>query len=177
MPRKSSIARGGSASSISVDKRRKLGAMRKTSSLRLEVLARKLDVVYRGIIAPELARLVDLDKRIAELMARVKNAKPADETADLRRLADDLVRDLEKAGLSEIAKVLADAVAVDTHVLVNRRATLRVTLSSISTLLHRKIQDMILKDMVSARDEATPPAFRELVERYYEVLSRSSGSQ
>ena len=40
-----------------------------------------------------------------------------------------------------------------------------------------KIQDLILKDMVSARDEATPPAFKELVERYYEVLSKSGGSQ
>ena len=31
---------------------------------------------------------------------------------------------------------------------------------------------MILKDMASARDEATPPEFKELVERYYEVLSK-----
>ena len=27
--------------------------------------------------------------------------------------------------------------------------------------------------MVSARDEATPPEFKELVERYYEVLSKA----
>ena len=32
---------------------------------------------------------------------------------------------------------------------------------------------LILKDMMSARDEATPPAFKELVERYYEVLSNN----
>ncbi len=31
---------------------------------------------------------------------------------------------------------------------------------------------MILKDLASARDEATPPVFRELVERYYEVISK-----
>ena len=34
-----------------------------------------------------------------------------------------------------------------------------------------RIQDLILKDLVSARDEATPPEFKEMVERYYEVLS------
>ena len=46
-------------------------------------------------------------------------------------------------------------------------------LRSVSILLQGKIQDLILKDMVSARDEATPPEFKELVERYYEVLSKT----
>ena len=36
---------------------------------------------------------------------------------------------------------------------------------------------MILKDMASARDEATPPEFKELVERYYEVLSKDGGGK
>ena len=49
-------------------------------------------------------------------------------------------------------------------------------LASIGVLLQGKIQDLILKDMLSARDEATPPAFKELVERYYEVLSKNGGS-
>ena len=31
--------------------------------------------------------------------------------------------------------------------------------------------------MVSARDEATPPEFKELVERYYEVLSKKQRQQ
>jgi hypothetical protein len=34
---------------------------------------------------------------------------------------------------------------------------------------------MILKDMISSRDESIPPEFKELVERYYEVLSRNGG--
>ena len=38
-----------------------------------------------------------------------------------------------------------------------------------------QIQEMILKDMMSSRDETTPPEFKELVERYYEVLSRQGG--
>jgi hypothetical protein len=29
--------------------------------------------------------------------------------------------------------------------------------------------------MASARDEATPPQFKELVERYYEVISKEGG--
>jgi hypothetical protein len=31
--------------------------------------------------------------------------------------------------------------------------------------------------MVSARDEATPPEFKELVERYFEVLSGGGAGQ
>jgi len=50
-------------------------------------------------------------------------------------------------------------------------------LSSVSLLLQGRIQDLILKDIVSARDEATPPEFKELVDRYYEVLSKESGKK
>ena len=50
-------------------------------------------------------------------------------------------------------------------------------LTSVNLLLQSKIQDLILKDMVSARDEATPPEFKELVDRYYEVLSKEVAEQ
>ena len=50
-------------------------------------------------------------------------------------------------------------------------------LSSVNYVLQSKIQDLILKDIVSARDEATPPEFKELVDRYYEVLSKESGKK
>ncbi len=56
-------------------------------------------------------------------------------------------------------------------------ATLLATLSSVSDTLRNKIQELLLKDMISARDEATPSAFKELVERYYEVLSTTGNRQ
>ena len=37
------------------------------------------------------------------------------------------------------------------------------------------IKEIILKDLASARDEATPPEYKELVDRYYEVLSKGGG--
>jgi hypothetical protein len=143
----------------------------------LELLARQLDVLYRGIIAPELAKLVDLDKRVAELMEKLKTVKAGEETVEWRRLAEALVRDLEKAGLATIAKTLTDLLAGGDIAHGDGPDGYLATLGSIATFLQRKIQDMILKDMVSARDEATPPAFKELVDRYYEVLSKNGGSQ
>jgi hypothetical protein len=149
----------------------------KELSRSLEMLARQLDVLYRGIIAPELAKLVDLDRRVAELMEKLKTTKTDAEIAEWHRLADALVRDLEKAGLTDSAKALADLLAAGDDAHHTGPGGYTTTLASISTFLQGKIQDLILKDMVSARDEATPPAFKELVERYYEVLSKSGGSR
>jgi len=145
----------------------------------LEMLARQLDVLYRGIVAPELAKLVDLDRRVAELIERLKTAKSDVEIAEWHRLADALVRDLEKAGLTVSARALADSLRGAGDIVGHHNGTVGYTtaLTSISVFLQGKIQELILKDMVSARDEATPPAFKELVERYYEVLSKTGSSQ
>ena len=69
----------------------------------LELLARQLEVLHRGIVAPELAAMVELDKRLAELTAKLKTIKTDAEIAEWHRLAAELVRDLEKAGLTEAA--------------------------------------------------------------------------
>ena len=99
-----------------------------------------------------------------------------------------LIRDLEKAGLTDGAAALAvgsrrrsgtdreagtGASALTTT--GSRPGLSRPRSRRSATYLHAKIQDLILKDMASARDESTPPEFKELVDRYYEVLSKSSG--
>jgi hypothetical protein len=157
----------------------------------LEVLARRLDVLHRGIVAPELAALVEFDKRITELMARLQNVKTDGDIDEWHRQAANLIGDLEKAGLADAAAALAAAMAAegwhgqkgtwrwaagaDDRRLVPAAYT--TAIGSLTVYVHAKIQDLILKDMASARDEATPPEFKELVERYYEVLSKNSGSK
>ncbi len=149
----------------------------KNLSRSLEMLARQLDSLYRGIIAPELASLLDIDKRVTELSDELKNAQPGENLAEWRRIAEALIRDLEKAGFTESARALSDLVAAGGNGAVLGPASLRTTLSSVSATLRNKIQELLLKDMISARDEATPPAFKELVERYYEVLSTTTNRQ
>jgi hypothetical protein len=159
-------------------------------SLALERLARVLDVVYRGIVAPELAKLVELERRVSELMARMKTIKTEAEIDVWHRQAADLIRDLEHAGLNDAAGTLADAIrqaAIDRGNAAwhwggvgtdhNWLAPDRYpdALVKVTARLQERMQDMILKDMVSARDEATPPEFKELVQRYYEVLSKQGG--
>jgi hypothetical protein len=144
----------------------------------LGVLVRQLDGLHRAIVAPELAALVEFDKRLAELTARLKTLKTDAEINEWHRLAAALIRDLEKAGLTGAAATLTAALEAGgwrggaVHYGSQfAPAGLVTALSTAARQIQEKIQDLILKDMVSARDEATPPEFQELVERYFEVLS------
>jgi hypothetical protein len=38
-----------------------------------------------------------------------------------------------------------------------------------------RMQSLLLGDLNASPDDATPPKYQELVERYYQVLSRDSG--
>jgi hypothetical protein len=143
----------------------------------LEVLARQLDVLHRGIVAPELAALVEFDKRLAELTTNLKTLKTVADFDEWRRMATALIRDLEKAGLTSAVASLRTALetfvwrrddGLHQHTIAEG---LGHALSGVTKQIQDKIQDLILKDMVAARDEATPPEFKELVERYFEVLS------
>jgi hypothetical protein len=141
--------------------------------------------LHRRIVAPELAALVEFDRRIAELIAKLKTIKTDVELAEWRRLATELVRDVEKAGLTDAATALRDAfdaggwdwAGVGDYRALVVPARITVALKSVSVMFEDKIQNLILKDMASARDEATPPAFKELVDRYYEVLSQEAGKK
>jgi hypothetical protein len=150
----------------------------------LELLARQLEILHRTIVAPELTAMVDLDRRVAELTAKLKTITTDAEIAEWRRLAADLVRDLEKAGLTDAATALVNAFeaggwhwGVGVEHFRTAPAGFTIALQSVSSLLQAKIQNLILKDMASARDEATPPQFKELVDRYYEVISKEIGKE
>jgi len=158
----------------------------KEASRHLEVLARKLDVLHREIVSPEIATLVEFDKRVAELLKTLETLKTDAEITAWHVRAGALVRDLERAGLADRAAELARAMEVGGwrdgawgvgqlgHRLVP--GGYLVALKGITVALQDRVQDLILMDLASARDEATPPEFRELVERYYEVLSAGAGN-
>ena len=142
-------------------------------------------MLHRGIVAPEIAKLVEFDKRIAALTEALKTLKTDAEITEWHVRAAALLRDLEKAGLSERGDALAKAMEAGgwrggplawnwtTGADAYRVAPIdyRVALQGIALALQEKVQDLILKDLVSGHDDATPPEFKELVERYYELLS------
>lgn len=154
----------------------------------LEMLSAQLDVLHRGVVAPALAKLVEFDRRVAELTARMKTRKTEAEVAEWYRQAAALVRDLEKAGLVDAAEALNRTLeAAGGRTAVWRWAeggggllapeVYTNGLSTVAFRIQERLQELVLKDLGSDRDEATPPEFRELVERYYEVLSVEGGGK
>ena len=56
-------------------KKEELSKEAKDMASKLEVLAQALEILHRGIVAPELAALVEFDRRLAELTAKLANLK------------------------------------------------------------------------------------------------------
>ena len=151
----------------------------------LEVVARRLDVLHQAIVAPELAALVEFDKRLSEITARLKTLTTDADISEWHRLAGDLIHDLEKAGLTDAAAALTGALeeggwhtagghwrwTADARGHRFVPAGYTSALKSVTIKIHDKIQGLILRDMAAARDEQTPPEFKEMVDRYYKVLS------
>jgi hypothetical protein len=160
-----------------------LGREARELATKLEVLGQALELLHRGIVAPELAALVEFDRRVADLTEKLGNLTTEAEVAAWKRQMAALLRDLEKARIDGAAD-LADALRVsdgwhwdDAHRHLVASGPVVNSLKAISIQIKDRVQDLILKDLASARDEATPPIYRELVERYYEVISKGVRSK
>jgi hypothetical protein len=159
-------------------KKEELGKEARELASKLEVIGQALALLHRGIVDPQMAALVEFDRRLAELTAQLANLKTEAEVAAWRREVAALIRDLEKAGIEGAAE-LADALTaggawhwddLHGHYVAPERSI--AALKGVSIQIKDRVQEMILKDLASARDEATPPMFREMVDRYYEVISK-----
>lgn len=157
----------------------------------LEVIAKQLDMLHQEIVAPRLAEMLEFDRRIARLTEEMKELKTDTQITEWHRAAAELIRDMERAGLGDAAAALQETLAaggwhdaagswhwaVDAH---DFRVVPEAYTRAVNVVVRKiqdRIQDLLLKDVVSDRDEATPPQFKELVERYYEVLSKDSGGK
>jgi len=175
------VERAGRMGEVRVaGKRDELGREARELAGKLDVLGQALELLHRGIVAPELAAMVEFDRRVAELTAKLGELKTEADVAAWKRDVAALIRDLEKAGV-EGAVELADALRIgggwhsdDARLHLVAPDPISRTLSAVSVQIKDRVQDLILKDLASARDEATPPRFRELVERYYEVISQGA---
>jgi hypothetical protein len=155
----------------------------------LEAIARALDMVHSDIVAPQLAALREYDRRLAELADQLKSLETDAEVNQWHRQAEAVLAELEaKAGMpgagAELEKAMVDAGWHagggtwrwgDRETYWGAPPDYRTAMQRITRKIQLRIQEMILRDMMSSRDEATPPEFRELVERYYEVLSKEGG--
>ncbi len=128
---------------------------------KLERIGQALELVHRGIVAPQLAAMVEFDRRVAALTSKLATLKTDAQITAWHRDASALIRDLEKAGIagaSELADALKDggwnggAAAWNWGDGPDRRlapGAYSTALTNISTQIKDQIQDMILKDLAS----------------------------
>ena len=158
---------------------------------RLEIMAQRLDGAYRTIVAPQAEELRKIEQALADLRDQLEKLETPSQVAAWHREVRDLLDKLDKLGVSPkdrefLEKEMAKAgfgLNVDRTKrgvnwgLVNDYYAYPVNyapaLIHLQEDIQERIQTLILGDLGNVADEATPPKYQELVDRYYEVLSRS----
>jgi hypothetical protein len=140
---------------------------------RFAALGQKLDQAYRETIAPRLEELGRLEREASELE---KRTAAADDGADWRRVRQqgaDFVERLEAADLGGLvnedlrAGLRSGAVQAGKEMFGRGVATAHARLIA-------KLQEFVAGDRVTTGNEAVPPEYKDLVDRYLRALSAGS---
>ncbi len=153
---------------------------------RLEGLSQRLDALHRAVVAPQLESLIASEKRAGELLERFQKLDSQAAISQWHRDADLLLQELDRLKAhSPAADRLAEAMRAEgwgTN--VTRWGWSRATdyyagpgayeasLRTIEMDLREAVREFVLRELVAAGDEPTPPQYKELVERYFQVLSQ-----
>jgi hypothetical protein len=144
-------------------------AERQDLSERFAALGQKLDQAFREAIAPRLEELARLEREAYELEQRAGAAADAADWRRLRQQATGFLEKLEAARLGHLAsKELRDGLRVaggETENQIGRG------LAAVHTQLVAKLQEFVAGDRFTAGNEAVPPDYRDLVDRYLRALS------
>jgi hypothetical protein len=144
-------------------------AERQDLTERFAALGQKLDQAYRETIAPRLEEFARLER---EANGLVQRAAAADDAADWRRLRQqgaDFVEHLEAAGLGGLAN--EDLQAGLRSAGLEGKELFGRGLAAVHSGLVAKLQEFVAGDRFTASDEAVPPEYKELVDRYLRALS------
>ena len=152
-----------------------------------------MDAAYRGIVAPQAEELRKLEQALADLRDQLEKLETPSQVAAWHRDARELLDKLDKLGVNLKAreelelemKKAGFGVDVDrTKRTVNwglvdgyyaAPTAYNLVLVHLQEDVQARIQTLILGDLGNVSDDATPPKYQELVEKYYEVLSRQGG--
>ena len=159
---------------------------------RMELTAVELDRLYRTILTPRVEELKQLEERAAQLEQELTELETEADITEWHQVADELLTDVEEQNVAggtseELRQVLReggwDATgAVDwrwTRSGLFYRAPGSYTAKTrlLTQALQELMQELVLVDLLSARDEATPPGYEQFVERYLKVLSSGTGNE
>ena len=157
----------------------------------LQVLAHELDAIHGSIVAPQLTQLLALEQQTAQLRERLARLSSDAEITQWHLDAQTLMLTLEAAGAGSSAaeslrQTMADAgwgtsrpgwgwelasrdeLNEDFYI---APPAYHDNLTGMIEVVQRKARELLLRDLMAVGDEAVPPQYEKLVERYFEVLS------
>jgi hypothetical protein len=135
---------------------------------RFAALGQKLDQAYRETVAPRLEEIGRLEREANDLEQR---AGAADDAADWRRLGQQgagFLERLEAAGLGDLA---GEDLRAALRAGGSGRELFGRGIAATHARLLAKLQEFVAGDRFSSGNEAVPPEYKDLVERYLRALS------
>lgn len=147
---------------------------RKDLAERFAALGQKLDQAYRETVAPRLEAIAKLEREANDLEQK---AAAAEDAADMRRLKQQGIEFLEKldgAGLGQLADASVKN-GLDAGLKgANGRDAFSRGMKETHAKLVAKLAELLSGDRFASGNEAVPPEYRDLVERYLRTLSSGS---
>lgn len=158
---------------------------------RLRALAHELDAIHSSIVAPQLAELLALEQRAAQLRERLAGLRSELEITQWHLDAQQMLLSVEEASggnsaTTSLRQTMADAGwGASRHgwgwELKSRDASADVAyvappeyldmLTGVIEVVQRHARELLLRDLSAAGQEAVPPQYEKLVDRYFQVLS------
>ncbi len=154
---------------------------------RFDVAAQQLEVLHRAIVAPRIAELLKMEREAGELQEKLDRLETPGQITAWHRDADELLDQLDKIGFAdepreELLEAMKGAGWEAGTVGRNWNWALvrgvygapvayHKSVRRVISELQSAIQELILGDLANSANEAAPPQYERLVERYYQVLS------
>ena len=156
-------------------------------SQRMEVTAQELEQLHRRLVAPRLAKLMELEAKVMAMIENLKQLETVEDVASWHREAQELLDEIDQnqlggAAVDQLRELLSANANGSNSELIMRNWNVHnnyftppeaytVATQALAASLQQRIQEIFLGDMESDSGGAVPPEYERLVERYYEVLS------
>lgn len=155
---------------------------------RMEAAAEALAALHRNIVAPKMDELAKVEEKLTTLEEDLERldtptritAWHMDANALLEELAklgiskelrDELLKQMQKAGWGPELKKNGWTWGRTEGGYYVAPGGYRVLLSRLLSSVHGRMQELMLVDLASSRDEPIPPQYQELVDRFHRILA------
>jgi hypothetical protein len=161
---------------------------------RLESAAEQLAALHRSIVSPKVDELAKIEMQLSQLNEELDQLEtPSDITGwhlDAENLLDELdavgvTEEMQKQFLEEMKKGGWGPEVRTAGWRWNRieggnyaaPGAYRAVLARLLSQVRGRMQELMLGDLASSRDEPIPPQYQELVDRYYQILATQGKEQ